>query len=656
MVAMCRILTLGIVFIWFLASPALAAPPGALDLIPDDAAVAVVIRSMQDLKAKADLLATEVPFPGNGKPSTELDGFISFLRIRAGFDETRPLALVMANPQHIGAKNLNQGDTALNLLVLAVPFSDRVKMAANFGLSADSLKPDQIIKLQGPHILNTLGTSVYLHENYLFLGNQEKAILSVARGKALRNALRADQQRMPQAADILVQAMPGALGNEWSDFLRDLNKEFQKFPEANERQTAEQLVNCLKEVRYLLAGVRLEHGLGLSLTTIFPAANQGAARQFLTALMAGPGASDLVGLPTGRVVAAQAARGDGTQNAVHARVLWHWLCYAWPLAREFLGTLERPTYLGIFTELWQRLRGSRFAVYRNADERRQGLFSVVGILDTDDAAEFATALRSLARLVEPGGVHLVGADARPEDVAAVEKLVTDLGDRRFRARNAASTRLALLGEPALPFLEKALDSPDPETRQRAQMLKQQIVDAAAARRKELLSKDLTRPLRPLFAYIPAAEKRLGQPIDVLRVHLTAKDAAAVTQLQQLFGPDWENIRLATHGKQVVVLLGSNPKLLEETLSNLKEKRPGLVEANWLTVFRRQVDPERKVEFHLSIRTALALQKAEDLKKPEAFGADQPMTSLGVTVGPERLQLDIWLPSAELTVLLKGWGW
>ena len=181
------------------------------------------------------------------------------------------------------------------------------------------------------------------------------------------------------------------------------------------------------------------------------------------------------------------------------------------------------------------------------------------------------------------------------------------------------------------------------------------MQAAEARRKELLSNDLTRNLRPTFAFQSQAESRSDIHIDLLHVKLDDKDVAATMQFQQLFGPDWQKIRLAAVGKQVIVLLGSDVSLLDAAAINLRDKHAGLADSKVLSAFARHADAARKAEFHISLRTLLALSKAEDLKNPKAFGPDSPMTSLALTV-TERLRLDIWLPPAEIQEVLNWWGW
>ena len=101
------------------------------------------------------------------------------------------------------------------------------------------------------------------------------------------------------------------------------------------------------------------------------------------------------------------------------------------------------------------------AVYQNRDRAAQGLLSAVAILDTEDAGKFLDELRQLARF-GGDGLDLSAATGRPDDRAAVEALVRDLGDDNFSVRDSATTKLTLIGEAALPQLEKALTSDDPE--------------------------------------------------------------------------------------------------------------------------------------------------------------------------------------------------
>jgi hypothetical protein len=203
----------------------------------------------------------------------------------------------------------------------------------------------------------------------------------------------------------------------------------------------------------------------------------------------------------------------------------------------------------------------------------------------------------------------------------------------------------------LPYLDKARASGDLEVSRRATRLRDQIVQAAAERRKNLLEQNWVRRLQPTFALIPRAEKRGAYDIDVVRIKLSDKDKVAENPLRQVFGPEWNNVRLAVHGKKIIVLLGSETKLLDTALQNLEESKPGLAGAAALRTFTTRGNPERRLEFHLSMNKILGLitsgAAAEGLQ-----AKDGTLSSLAISLDPDRMQLDVWIPAAEFRILAK----
>jgi hypothetical protein len=635
-----------LVALWAWAGAASAAPD-VLDLLPEDAAGAVAIRNLNELHKKGDKFLDESELKVSLRPSQLFDIAFGWLAITSGLDRNAAAAIVVANPQKAGYKDLK--NFGLDPFVVAVPFTDRDQMASNFGIAAGALKPDTMVKGNGANF----GKFFYARGKHVFFGNNEKAVASVAKGKSVGASLSAARRRQFAGCDVLVHFGTEVWGEEWRSFLQQAEDRL-KDPEDAADKVAQELLDSLRTLRFALGGVRIDGGLGINLLAVFPKGEKSPARKFLSDLAGGPGAAGLAGLPDGPAVFAQAGRGDGARNAVVARLIVNFLLRDFLETNRIISAADRPTFAGVFTEVWKRLKGRRLAVYRNADEQKQGLFSVAAVLDTDDADAFLKELRQLARF---GGdaIDLSEATGRKEDVEAVKKLVRDLGDEAFAVRESATTKLALLGEPALPYVEPALRSDDAEVRRRADRIKRRIVAVAEERRKELLSRSLPRPYRPTFTFAAKPETLEGSRVEVLRVKLAADDAALAPRLRQLFGPDWDRVRLAPHGKQVAVLLGSDRKLLAATLRNLKEKRPGLAGVKYLSAFDKHSDPGRTAEFHVSVQTVLALLNADDLREAPA-AADHAMTSFALTVGPERLQLDVWVPSAEVKVIAKKHAW
>jgi hypothetical protein len=75
-----------------------------------------------------------------------------------------------------------------------------------------------------------------------------------------------------------------------------------------------------------------------------------------------------------------------------------------------------------------------------------------------------------ARPGKPPAAPVPEPPANPE----IEALIRDLGAEEYRTRSRAEKRLVDLGLPALPYLEKALGSPDPEVKWRAREAMEQI--------------------------------------------------------------------------------------------------------------------------------------------------------------------------------------
>jgi hypothetical protein len=402
--------------------------------------------------------------------------------------------------------------------------------------------------------------------------------------------------------------------------------------------------------------MRIDKGIGLSFLSVFPKEGNDAAKKFLTAFRGGAGASSLTGLPEGNVIAAQAARGDGSQNGRIARLFFRVLVQKVLESNRFFGTGDRGGLMTVFGEVWERLRGSRLALYKTKDAGELGLFSVVGILDTDDPQKFLDELKQLAKLGSADGIDLKTEAGKKASEAEIEQLVKDLSHRRFAVRESAAAKLALAGEPVLPYLEKAIKSSDLEVSRSAERIKREIIKAAEDLRKELLSGDLTRSIKPSFAFLEKEEKHEGLDVKLVAVKLAKRDASAAPQLKALLGPEWNRLRLAVHGKQVVVLAGSDIALFRAAIRNLKENQPGLAQAKVLREQVKQTDPGRKVELHASTQMAMALANGADLEKPGKLPANPPLSSLTLTVDADRLQVDLWIPAAEAKVFAGFFGW
>jgi WD40 repeat protein len=144
---------------------------------------------------------------------------------------------------------------------------------------------------------------------------------------------------------------------------------------------------------------------------------------------------------------------------------------------------------------------------------------------------------------------LLPAAAPPAEPSPAElaRLIRQLGDDDFEAREAATARLKEIGEPALPVLQKALASNDAEVRRRAETIVAAIEDRLYA---ELLC--LTGHTGPVWSVCVSADgKRLltGSEDKTLRLWDTATGKSLHVfegHTQHIFGAV-----LAPDGKQAL---------------------------------------------------------------------------------------------------------
>jgi hypothetical protein len=637
-----------------LAAPAApAAPaPDVLDLVPEDAALAVAVRNISDLKNKGDKLFADAGLKDQSlpRPSVLFGQLFGALGVKAGLDEDAPAAALLANSRKAGLEKVALEPEILKLVVIAVPFKDRDQMAGNFDLKGDDLKDGKVVEGRGP-----LGGCFFrARGRHLFLGGSEKALDSVVTGKSVAAALPEAQRKSLAGADILIHFSAESWGDTWGDFLKDAQARLGKDRREADRKVIADLAAALKALRFGLGTIRVDDGLGVSLVGIFPEKAPEAARRALAALAGGTDPADLRELPDGPVVFAEGSRGDGARN-VRVMTLLADLVLRDLLKESWLPSpTDRANVLAAFAEVWKQLKGHRVAVYRNADASKHGLFSAVAVLDTADAGGFLADVKRLARLAGAEGLDLSEKGHRG-DVAEVERLVRDLGSEEFEVRESASRRLALIGEPALPLVQQALKSDDAEVRRRAVELKAQIIEAAVARRKELLSPEAPWRFRPTFHFEAKAGASAGHMVETASIRLTEKDAPAADALRHLFGPDWDRVRLAARGKQLVVLLGSDERLFDAALANVKDGERGLAASKSMAAFARQADAGRRLELHAALGAVLELLRGEDLRRARPAGAAPALSSASLAMGPERLRLDLWLPASELGAVVKAWG-
>ncbi len=624
----------------------------AFDVIPENAVAAIAINNLGELKAKGTKLVAETKLDVGIKPSEAFDWVYSQLGVTGAVDEKGSAAVVIAGCM----PKKTRGWGPLEYLVGVIPFKDRDTIAARFGFKKGELKPDTITKSsKSRHGLEYF----YVRGNHLLLGSKKEAVLDVAHAKPLSSRLSKPQRRMSDA-DIVLHVNIEALGDDLSSEVRQIRRDLTAVCKTDEERAAVvPLLDAVEDFGTATLAVHIDDGVRLGVIATLKKDARPSSRHALAKLRGGDGSSDLSGLPVGRVLSAFAVRSDGSINGQMTKVLMH------VVTRGFLGSLfgghrlpspnitstnEQSYFVGVFTQVWHRLDGAKVGVYQNPDPARQGMFSVVAIFDTKDSDEFLKEMKELARFSDPKGFGLTDGKPKSDDEAEIKRLIALCGDDSFRKREAATLKLELIGLAARPYLKDVLESKDPEIRYRAQVVKAHIDRMEKESRAQLLVEIPAKLVKPSFAYFPAYERRDGRPVDVIGCKLSDEEAPAAIQLRKYFGDSWNKIRVARHGKQLIVLFGSNVDLFDKAVGNVVAGRPGIAKSKMMAGYARRSMPRRKAEVHFSIKDVLPLAAAADPKKAADASGEQSPTSLSVSIEKDHVQLDLWLPNSEIKAM------
>jgi hypothetical protein len=212
-------------------------------------------------------------------------------------------------------------------------------------------------------------------------------------------------------------------------------------------------------------------------------------------------------------------------------------------------------------------------------------------------------------------------------------------------RESATIKLQLIGEPAVADLKAAMKDADLERVRRAERIIEWIAEDAKERRQALLRPGDLANLKPSFVFLDKKEKLAGWDVHQVGIVFPGKqDPQRDRQLAGMFGPDWQRVRLATQGKQVVVLVGSDVKLLEEALNNLKAGKAGLADT---VAFKKGGVDQPHTRFQISLTKIVELAKAEDLKQSKPV---EKMTALELHVGRHHAELSLRMPIADVKSL------
>jgi hypothetical protein len=619
-----------------------AAAQTALDLFPQDAAAGIAIRDLDDLIKKGDKFLTDADIRVPLRPSELFDQGTQFLGVNRGFNRKAPAGIVLLSPEKDSDFD---GLRFLNFLVPVLPYTDADTMAENFGIGKGKLTLNNAIRTDRK-LDDRLSGYAAFNKSHIYLNDSEKTLKRILKSKPASASFSPEQRKNFDDSDILIHLGEYLWRRNEVILGADAMRQLISGNDPKEKEFAEQFAASLKNVDNAVIGFRLRDGLDTHFLMTVP--KDGQAAKLFKSLKHKHPPSTLKGLPDGNVLLAQASSGDTTHQAMITKILFNFMLEELLINQKVVHHVDRLTYLGVFQEVLRHLQGNRLAVYQNTLEKQHGLFSAVAILDTPDPKLFVQTMQILARMAIADSLDMTKKEVKEE--LDIERLVRDLGSSVYSVRQSANTKLTLIGEPALPFLNKAIDTAkiELETKRRAQELRDRINAVAAQRRKELLD-DKQKPLfaSPKLTFIANVEKRQDVSVDIVQLKLGGADKAALNQYTQLLGPDWDKVRIGIVDKHIVLLLGSDVAVFEAALRNLQKGDAGLAGSKRLAGFQATAQKERLFEFHVSVEGVLRLVN------PKANLDTQPqITSMALTLTDHALQVDARAPIAEVRTMAK----
>jgi WD40 repeat protein len=378
---------------WFLLAPVVSAQQRPLDLVPDDAAFGLVVRNLADVLDKGERFFEDNDVDPNKapRPATLFKQLLPGLGISKGLDEKGSIALVLPNLKKLGIEKVDPNDASFlrvfSSLVLVIPFDDLDRMAGNFDLKEKDLASGKVCKARRPSGFFFGDFYVAAQGKHLLLGLAEKPLQLVADRRPLTKALSRAHAKVLQEADVAVHFGTEGWGPVYHSLLRDLRKVLQLEDSKTDNKVIEQFVEALGKASFVGGGLTLGKESRLDVVASFPKGQAAAeARKFVSTLRAGPGVSDLDGLPAVDPLVAYAAKGDGVRNVAMARALLRVLLGKWLGIEVDLGDENRKKFLEAFETMYRHLKGSRAVVYLTPRARQDkvGRVAAIVVLDVDD--------------------------------------------------------------------------------------------------------------------------------------------------------------------------------------------------------------------------------------------------------------------------------
>ncbi len=582
---------------------------------------AEVIKKSQEISDRANL--------GNALNISDfVDAICQMVKLEGCIDRTRPFICCLGTPGIFTGK---------------VQFSvtDVDELASNLEVSAEKLRKGEVHKLSNP-----VGALLFRFDFVQLRGDQlvmstSKAVLDAPKLEdSLLENLTAKDKQILASDDLLIVLGQSAFASQFRFF-------WDSSISASQDETVSKFLDDLK---YVACGIRLDTGIG---TTTIAGLKSFDSKKLLGESFDSKRDTTLARIPSGKILATHALQADSkTTDGLLGAIL--------SISRDAISAQIARTSIhsdsyqldGLLSTALDRIKGGHLVLYESTNRNRHGDFSLLGVLTTDDPAAFLTDLTGLAPYVNAASMSdAARAIAFPQ--AKIEQLVAELSEPHYQRRELAKFKLQLLGARARPALERATRTRDLELRLAAKELLDSFNFNVTTGRTDLLKGSLFKKLKPFFTYAPQQETLAMSDVGILTMRFQSDVQQTRSKMETLFGPEWQNVRIATVGKEVLLLVGSETSILESAIAKQKLPKSDLNSHKACQTFRSRAESDTIFEFHMAISRLghlLDLGMSEDQSTVDKE-VDR-VTSFGLTIEDKRVRVDTYTPPQDIKVFLE----
>lgn len=641
----------------FNARPANAQPQTMTQLVPREASYSLVFRHVNELKERGDEFTTEMGYKGAMSMICSMAG--AQLLVQNAADDTLPCGIMFFEPELIGEPPVKQGWKRPVAVKIAI--SNTKELAKSLEVDHDELVAGKTVSKDRSALWHKQ-VLYRLVDRYLWLTSHEKLYDVLKTAKPLTTVIPRTRLDEINAQDFLM-----SISAESQELQHEASREraekwiasLENLDPAEERALREMYSLIFSASHAVLTG-RVDRGLEFSFNLFFGQDAPVEIQQRMVEFSPPAEGVSLAGLPTGNLLVGHAARTDASliQPAVVALVRemrgeW-WGVWREIFSRKFMSQFEQLEILGLFGEIWPLTERYKVGVYQEQLDAACGLISMAAIFQTEQPDVLMSEIQSLAALVDRSAFGAAdNEEDRKKTQAIVRGLIARLADDDFEKRQSATTRLVLIGEPALPLVAGAKASEVPEVAHRAVQIEKLIQEKLREKQKAALELSVLAKAKPVFIFHPEAEKREGQAVDIMEVRLSeASDMQ--TPLAVTGGAEWSRIRFVKFEKHVAVFFGSNLKRLDEMIRNVQAMEQGSKVPAPESPYGSPLLKNRGAEFQGSLARIQRLTKFEQLTEEELSKQTDPdLSSVSVTIEPDFFTAEWRLSLPDLKAAKKG---